>query len=74
MIIIPSIYAIKNNNERINRAKKGISNVKRMLIESDEIKEYNQKEDIRIEYAYQISDIIGLLLGILYFLNNASLF
>jgi hypothetical protein len=74
MVIIPGALTIENNISRINRAKKGIANVKHMLENSDESDSYEQKLDVRNEYGHLIGDVTGLLLSTIYFLSNASLF
>jgi hypothetical protein len=74
MVIIPFVLTIRNNNNRIMLAEKGKSNVKYMLEEYGELDEYDQKLDIRIEYAHQIGDVTGLILGTIYFLRDATLF
>lgn len=74
MVIIPGILSIQNGNSRIKRAKEGASNVKSMLDNSGESELYDQKSDIKIEYINQIGDIVGLILGVLYFLYNAPLY
>jgi len=66
--------SIQNGNSRIKRAKEGASNVKSMLDNSGESELYDQKSDIKIEYINQIGDIVGLILGVLYFLYNAPLY
>jgi small basic protein len=71
MIIIPAIFSVFNNEERTRRAETGRSNVKDMLEKSGELKEYDKKRDVINEYSYYLSDVIGLLVGVLYFLNNA---
>jgi hypothetical protein len=74
MVIIPGILSIRNGNSRIKRAKEGASNVKNMLDNSGEPESYDQKSDIKTEYINQIGDIVGLILGALYFLYNAPLY
>ena len=74
MVIIPGILSIQNGNSRIKRAKEGASNVKSMLDNSGEPESYDQKSDIKTEYINQIGDILGLILGVLYFLYNAPLY
>jgi len=74
MVIIPGVLTIKNNTSRIKRAKRGIANVKHMLERSSEPDSYEQELDVRNEYAHQIGDVTGLLLGAIYFLSNAPLF
>jgi len=69
MVVIPLILRINNDNNRIKRAKKGEATVKRVFESSDELENYDQKHDIRIEYSYLIGDVIGLLLGSIYFLS-----
>lgn len=74
MVIIPGILSIQNGISRTKRAKEGISNVKSMLNNSGEPESYDQKSDGRIEYIHQIGDITGLILGVFYFLSDASLY
>jgi len=74
MIIIPAGVMILNNRERTSRVKKDHSNVKYMLEQSDQSEEYNKNIDTATEYAYYVSDVVGLLFGVLYFLNNALLY
>jgi len=69
MVVIPLILRINNDNNRIKRAKKGEATVKRVFESSDELENYDQKHDIRIEYSFLIGDVIGLLLGSIYFLS-----
>jgi hypothetical protein len=74
MVIIPGLLTIQNNASRIKRAKREIANVKYMLEKSGELDSYEQELDVRNEYAHLIGDVIGLLLGTIYFLSNAPLF
>jgi len=67
--LIPLILRINNDNNRIKRAKKGEATVKRLFESSNELENYDQKHDIRIEYSHLIGDVIGLLLGSIYFLS-----
>lgn len=70
MIVIPFIYTMIEGNNRIERAKAGKSSVIQMFERSNKLEEYNRQQEIRIERAYLIGDIIGLLLGSLYFLRS----
>ena len=74
MVIIPGVLTIQNNASRIKRAKEGKANVKYMFARSGDSNSYNQEMDVRNEYAHQIGDVTGLLLGTIYFLSNAPLF
>jgi len=67
MIVIPLIYTIIEDSKRIERAKAGKSSVKRLFEQENESEEYDQKQDLRIEYVHLIGDTMGLLLGLLYF-------
>jgi len=67
MIIIPLVYTIIEDNKRIERAKAGKSSAKRLFEQENELEEYDQKQDVRIEYAHLIGDTMGLLLGLFYF-------
>jgi hypothetical protein len=74
MIIIPGILTIQNDSLKIKKAKIGISNVEKILERSGEAESYLQELDVRIEYAHLIGDVIGLLLGTIYFLSDKPLF
>jgi hypothetical protein len=62
-ILILGGLMINNNVTRIARIKNGFSPVR--LMAGDE---YNQKKDMQKEYADLIGNLIGLTLGVIYFL------
>lgn len=73
MVFIPFLLIISNDWKRISFAKKGISKVKRMLDNSGELEEYNQKMDVITEYAHLFGDLSGILFGSIFILGKVPL-
>ena len=79
MLFLPYIIPLQNDFKNLEKSKTKAKNItslefyKEMQNWSPEYR-YDTKIDIRIDYAHLIGDVIGLLLGSIYFLRGAKLF
>lgn len=63
MFLIPGYLICYNDLSRIRRVKAGSSNVKRMLELAGEPESYDYKNDLKIEQAHLVGDIVGWVVG-----------
>lgn len=74
MFLIPGYLVVHNNLMRINRVKAGRSNVKRILERNGEPESYDQRNDLWIERAHFVGDVVGWIAGTNLVLRSSSFF
>lgn len=74
MILLPTLFMLANNINRVSKAKKGISGVRRIMELRDEGHLYNQRIDILNEQFSEVGFSAGFLIGMAFFIGKAGFF
>jgi len=74
MLLAPTIFQLFNDTKRVNRAKQGLSGVKRMLENIDDPKSYDQTIDVKSEQSAEFGRLVGFVVSMALLVGRAPFF